>query len=30
MEDYSDIVYYERTDETVDCFLKEEINTNER
>lgn len=27
MEDYSDIVYYERTDETVDCFLKEEINT---
>lgn len=26
MEDYSDIVYYERTDETVDCFLKEEIN----
>jgi len=27
MEDYSDIVYYVRTDETVDCFLKEGINT---
>jgi hypothetical protein len=27
MEDYSDIVYYERTEDTVDCFLKEEINT---
>lgn len=27
MEDYSGIVYYERTEDTVDCFLKEGINT---
>ena len=28
MEDYSDIVYYERTDETVDCFLKYEARND--